>query len=559
MMKQIQTLGLAAIVLLISAVFVLQFGGPQAQGCSNVGGVQYAAQVYGDTITRSEFRAAYRLAGFDRVPSETAEQYGLQGVILDGLVERNLLARQASDLGFAVTEDEVMRRLADEGTVYLSLGVDAPVFLGASGARPAPVQDENGDFDKEAAKRFIQYGLRRSVAEFAESQVLEALAHRMRETLLATVRVGPEEVWNRYVQDTERAEIAYVRFSPAWYRRALEAELDDAAVDAFVEAEAERVAQAYEARKHEFTGLEKQVRARHVLIKVDPGADDVARQEARERAEAALARAKAGEDFAALARELSEDPGSAAKGGDLGWNPRGRMVPAFDEAMFALGAGEMTDELVESPYGFHVIRVEGVREGDVPEAEAKREVAEALYLETEARRRARAAAEEALEALRGGASLAELHRELTGRPLEGEAVDEDGAPLPELETIQPQVRTSEPFGRGGQPITGSFDATPLARAAFEDLSPDAPLPEAPMELGGEFVVYALESRTEAQRSGLTDDIRRRLEDELLAAKGQETLELYLARLRDEAEADGALRVDASMLAGTGEEDATGGG
>lgn len=558
MKKQIQTLGLAAIVLLISAVFVLQFGGPQAQGCSSATGVQYAAQVYGDTITPSEYRAAYRLAGFDRVPSETAEQYGLGGVILDGLVDRNLLARQASELGFAVTEDEVMKRLADEGTVYLSLGVDAPVFLGASGERPAPVQDENGRFDKESAKRFIQFGLRRSVAEFAESQVLETLAHRMRETLLATVQVGPEEVWNRYVQDTERAEISYVRFSPSWYRRSLEAALDEAALDAFVAAEGERIDQAYEARKHEFTGLEKQVRARHVLIKTDPGGDEEANLAARARAEAVLERAKAGEDFAALARELSEDEGSAPKGGDLGWNPRGRMVPAFDEAMFSLEPGEITDTLVESPYGFHVIEVVGVREGDVPEAEAKREVAEALYLETESRRRARAAAEEALAALRGGATMADLHQELTGRPLDGEAVDDEGAPLPALETIQPQVRSSEPFGRGGQPITGSFDSTPLARAAFEELSPDAPVPAAPMELGGEFVVYVLDSRTEAERGGLTDEVRVRLEDELVAAKGQETLELYLARLRDEAEADGALRVDTSILVAS-EEGATGGG
>jgi len=78
---------------------------------------------------------------------------------------------------------------------------------------------------------------------------------------------------------------------------------------------------------------------------------------AREKAEQVLQRVKAGEDFAKLATEFSADPGSKEKGGDLGWFGKGRMMQAFEAAAFALQPGQISD-LVETPYGFHIIKVE---------------------------------------------------------------------------------------------------------------------------------------------------------------------------------------------------------
>ncbi|MCS7081880.1 MAG: peptidyl-prolyl cis-trans isomerase [Bacteroidetes bacterium] len=101
------------------------------------------------------------------------------------------------------------------------------------------------------------------------------------------------------------------------------------------------------------TAQEPVVRARHILIAF--GTD---KAEARRKAESVLARLRAGEDFAAVAREVSQDPGSASRGGDLGWFGRGRMVKEFEEAAFGARPGQLLGP-VETSFGYHIIRVEG--------------------------------------------------------------------------------------------------------------------------------------------------------------------------------------------------------
>jgi peptidyl-prolyl cis-trans isomerase C len=99
----------------------------------------------------------------------------------------------------------------------------------------------------------------------------------------------------------------------------------------------------------------EQVRASHILIRVDENADAAAKQKALAKIQALLKRAKAGEDFAALAKANSQD-GSAAQGGDLNYFGRGQMVPAFDEAAFKLKPGEISD-VVTTQFGYHIIKV----------------------------------------------------------------------------------------------------------------------------------------------------------------------------------------------------------
>lgn len=98
---------------------------------------------------------------------------------------------------------------------------------------------------------------------------------------------------------------------------------------------------------------EEQVHARHILV------------EAKDEAQDALARLEAGEDFAALAEEISIDPGTASDGGDLGWFGHGQMIPEFEETAFSLEPGEIS-QVVETTYGYHIIQVldKGIRPMD---------------------------------------------------------------------------------------------------------------------------------------------------------------------------------------------------
>lgn len=122
------------------------------------------------------------------------------------------------------------------------------------------------------------------------------------------------------------------------------------------------------------------VRASHVLVLLPQGADDAARTAARAKAEMVLKKARAGADFAALARAHSDDA-SKARGGDLGFFPKGQMVPAFDAAAFALQPNQISD-IVETPFGFHVIKVAERRPArTVPFAEAAPQIEQFLKQE----------------------------------------------------------------------------------------------------------------------------------------------------------------------------------
>ncbi|RPJ74666.1 MAG: hypothetical protein EHM24_05665 [Acidobacteria bacterium] len=121
------------------------------------------------------------------------------------------------------------------------------------------------------------------------------------------------------------------------------------------------------------------VHAAHILIRAPEGADAAAKQKARAEAQGVLASAKKkGADFAALAKQHSQDQGSAVNGGDLGFVARGQTVPAFEQAAFALKPGQLSG-VVESPFGFHVIKAFEQRPArTVPLTEVKAQVGEFL-------------------------------------------------------------------------------------------------------------------------------------------------------------------------------------
>lgn len=123
----------------------------------------------------------------------------------------------------------------------------------------------------------------------------------------------------------------------------------------------------------------ERVHARHILIKVDEKAADADKQKARAKADDILARAKKGEDFAKLASENSDDPGSKANGGDLSWFSHGQMVEPFDKAAFALTKPNELSPVVETRFGYHVIQlVERQAESTMPFEQVKARISDFL-------------------------------------------------------------------------------------------------------------------------------------------------------------------------------------
>ena len=117
----------------------------------------------------------------------------------------------------------------------------------------------------------------------------------------------------------------------------------------------------YDANKPRFR-QEDSVHASHILIRVEEQADVATRAKAKTQADDILKQLKKGAVFADLAKKYSQDPGSAPNGGDLGFFNRGQMVPAFDQAAFALQPGQ-TSAVVVTPFGYHIIRVSEAKPG----------------------------------------------------------------------------------------------------------------------------------------------------------------------------------------------------
>jgi peptidyl-prolyl cis-trans isomerase C len=161
----------------------------------------------------------------------------------------------------------------------------------------------------------------------------------------------------------------------------------------------EEETRAYYDANLEYFKKPEQVRASHILIKVDPKADEAKKAEARTKIESLQTKLKKGEDFGALAKEYSEGP-SGPKGGDLGFFGRGQMVKPFEEAAFAMKPGQVSD-MVETDFGYHLIMVtDRTPEGTLPYEEVKERLKQVLQ-----RQKFQAALAEYVETLKANAKI----------------------------------------------------------------------------------------------------------------------------------------------------------
>jgi peptidyl-prolyl cis-trans isomerase D len=300
------------------------------------------------------------------------------------LIEKAILALEAESLGLTVSKGEVER---------IVLAADA-------------FRDSGGRFDEQAYRDWAAYNFG-SERGFLTEQRLESLASKLIRLVGGQARVSEGEAREAVRRRLQGVQIAFVALDGAAAPEGFE--IPEAETEAFLATRGAEAQALYDERSDRYD-VPEQVRARHILIQVDREADEAAVAEAEAEARELLGRLEAGEEFAELAAEHSDDPGSKANGGDLGFFRRGQMVGPFEEAAFSLEPGA-TSEPVRSDFGFHVIRVEERRAAELRTFEdVKAELAQEILGREAAGAAARERAERLAAAIREGQSLEEAAR-----------------------------------------------------------------------------------------------------------------------------------------------------
>jgi len=536
--------GFALIGALVFA-FALSFG-QQSAGWGQGQEDYAAASVGGVSISEATYKCAFNLLGGRNVSSNSAEYHELKRAVVDGLIERQLLLNLAAKSGITASREEAEQNVVDsklllttsiethaerlQSIFYIDAAMAAQELLDGAYRVRQSFKDADGKLDYEQLQKYIRHHLQLTEEAFVEEQRKELIASRMRRLLVAGITVSEGEVRDKYDRENDTASISYIRLFPGYFSDRLDPTPEE--MKTWIEANGEAIEQYYETNKYKYTNLEKMARARHILIKVAEDATEEEKAKARQEIESIATRVKAGEDFAELARQYSEDPGSGSKGGDLGYNPKGRMVPEFDEVMFSLEPGQVSD-IVETKFGFHIIKLLGTREGNISLEEATEEIADQLYRENAGKAQAKATAADYLARLEAGESIDSL------LPPE----EENSGPL------KLRVNTSSPFSKGTDSIPGIGRAPEIVDAAFA-LTEDSPIPGRTFEVGGDQFVIVLKDRVvpddadfEAKKGEMTQ--------KLLVIKQATWLRDRIREMREKAEKAGEITSSIVLTEGGG--------
>ncbi|MCC6999883.1 MAG: peptidylprolyl isomerase [Deltaproteobacteria bacterium] len=377
---------------ILIAAFVISFG-PQSGQTGSCGTVKtgWAAKVSGTTISDADWRYGYIGLQLHRQKADRLRAGRGKEQLLDQLIEREILAREGRRMGFKVSREEAEDLIRTGRMVVLGEKVDARgIFFDQKG---------KGIF---RYKRFKDYARQLTDTEraFLEQQQKELLALKAREVLEGAVVLSPSEVEAQFMAENDTVSFDFVRFAGARYLGdATVSEADAAAWLAAHEADAKA---EYEKNKaFAYQGLPPEVRARHILVKVDPAAVSAVVDQAKAKADKLHERVtKGGEDFAKVAAEASEDKFTAKQGGDLRWRSDGQLGigDEVDKVVKAAKDGEIT-AVVRGSDGFEILKIEKHRKGDQSFDDVKLDIAQQLALRDKGKTMAKDKAQAALDKL----------------------------------------------------------------------------------------------------------------------------------------------------------------
>jgi peptidyl-prolyl cis-trans isomerase D len=451
-------------------------------------------------ITASEFRRtyqaqlqAYRAAYGANMSEQLLKQLGVEQQILQQLVEERAALAEAHRLGISVSDEEVRRRI-----------LSMPAF------------QENGQFIGEQRYQQVLRMARVPLtpSEFEDNVRRELTVEKLRAAITEWLSVPDKELEQEYRRRNDKVKLALVSFTTDSLRKDVAATdgevssyfeghqadfripekrkiryllVDIEALRAKVNPAPAEIERTYNNNIDQYTTPE-QVRASHILLKTE-GKDDAA---VKAKAEEILKQARAGADFADLAKKYSEDEASAKQGGDLDYFGKGRMVPEFDQVVFSMEPGKISDP-VKTQYGYHIIKLVDKKPSTTRTLqEVRQQIADQLAYE-----RAQAQSGDLAETLEKEISKpADLDRVAKARGL--------------------QVQESGLFARD-EPILGLGASPEAAQRAFDIKQGEV---AGPVRTGRGFAFLTVVARQDGYVPKL-DEVKDRVRDEVIKQKARE--------------------------------------
>ena len=492
--------GIIAIFILGLLVIPFAFVGVSSYFTS---GANNAVAVVNDQeITLNEFNQAFQNyrrrmqaqmgAAFD---PDAFSQPIVRRQLLDQMINEELLVQVAEEAGLAVSNEDLAAQIRATPAFEVDGEFNTDVYmqrLQAQGITP-----EQFERDMRLAMVLDQFPTAIASSAIATSWEISDYARLQDQTRAFNAIVVPAE------PDTE-AEIAEEDIQ-AWYDAhpmdymseeqvvVNYLELNAADLGGAVDVNEDQLRARFEEQQARFITPEARL-ASHILLEVDPDAPQVDVEAARALAEELVERARGGEAFSELAGEYSQDLGSAAEGGDLGWIEPGYMVQAFEEGLYELTMDHPISEPVQSRFGWHVIQLRDIRPAEGMTFTEARDILLEEFEAEDAERRFIEQADRLIDIIYEDPTTLDA------------AADELGL----------EVQEAGPFGRGGA-AEGIAANAEVVKAAFSDLVLGQRSVSDPVDLGENHMVLVLlkEHRPEAVRP--LDEVR----DAVIAAVQRE--------------------------------------
>jgi peptidyl-prolyl cis-trans isomerase D len=368
---------IAAFIILYIPALQSEGRGTPAETMVSVGGLPISVGEFQRSYSRQ--RQMYDRIYQGRLDENMLRQMGLEEQVIDALVTDRLVELEAKRLGVTVSDEAVARAIALSPDFQ-----DDGKFIGGAEIRRrlelAGTTEE--EFEHSLRRQLLRQsleGLVGSGAFVSDAEVEREVRRRSEQVKLEYVLADAARFRSK-VQPTEDEVKALFEAKKDAYRipekRVASYVLVDRPTLRPQVAVTDRDLELYYQDHREEFRQEEEACASHILVKVRSGEAGEGHPEAEARtiAEGLLAQVRGGADFAELAKRSSEDQGSASNGGDLGCFPSGRMVPEFDDAVFAMQPGQVSD-LVKTSFGYHIIRLASKREATVlPFAQVKERI-----------------------------------------------------------------------------------------------------------------------------------------------------------------------------------------